>query len=259
LNQTIVYTALMGDYEALIEQPTAAASDLRFVCFTDNPELVSSTWEVVVVPPRFPWDPTRSARFLKIAGPPNRDDYDRSLWIDNRVVLRRPPEELLAEWLSPDVPLALPHHSYRQSVADEFAEVLRAGYDQPDRVREQLKTMRAWGAEVLEERPLWTAMLARAHSPGLWEAMDYWIDLVLRHSRRDQLSVNYALSCRNLPHRVVELDNHESTWHEWRVVAKRESVLFGAGTGYTLNAHARDAMSRRAKIARHRYAAWRRR
>src|SRR5690606_12290848 len=42
----VVYTAIMGRYEDLVEQPMAAESDIDFVCFTDNQDVKSSTWKV---------------------------------------------------------------------------------------------------------------------------------------------------------------------------------------------------------------------
>lgn len=49
-----VYTALLGRYEELNEQPTALNTDIPFICFTDDPNLVSETWQIHLVDPLFP-------------------------------------------------------------------------------------------------------------------------------------------------------------------------------------------------------------
>ena len=89
-----VYRALIGGYEQLREEEVARDSDVPFICFTDDSTLRSKTWEVVHVAPRVPFDSSRSARALKILGHPVLDDYDETLWIDNTVALRRPPDAL---------------------------------------------------------------------------------------------------------------------------------------------------------------------
>src|ERR1700712_2653389 len=83
----VVYTALVGGYEELLEQPLARSSTVDFVCFTDDDSLRSEDWEVRRVEPALAADRIRSSRTLKIAGHPSLSDYDESLWIDNRVQL----------------------------------------------------------------------------------------------------------------------------------------------------------------------------
>lgn len=214
---TCVYTVLVGDYETLNEQPVAAASDLPFICLTDNPRLTSQSWRTVQVPTAFAMDPIRSQRLLKIC--PHRVDalagFDRSLYIDNAVLLREPPEAFI-EKMAFGSGFGLPFHSFRDSVHDEFLEVARLGLDDQGRVFEQLNHCLANGDPALEERPLWAAILLRDHrNPAVQCAMDLWMAHVLRYSRRDQLSVNTALHQAGLNADRWELDNHASWFHSW--------------------------------------------
>lgn len=253
MNSPIVYTALMGRYHRLVEQPIAATSGARFVCFTDDPDLRSETWEIVNVEPLFPWDPTRSARMLKIR--PDNDllkSANESLWIDNRIVLRRDPQDLLDSWLTDDAPMALPIHSYRATVGEEFSKVLVNGFDKAERIREQLHYMNQYAPQVLQERPYWTAILARRRDPRVDRAMETWHNMVLRHSRRDQLSVNYAFAKHKLAPNGIPLDNFGSEWHEWLghdAAPKDANILFDAGYRYTVPRHAMDRL-RVNKVAR---------
>lgn len=63
-----VYTALIGGYEDLINQPTAHGSSVEFICFTDNPHLESTTWRLEPMTPMLPFDMVRSQREIKIRG-----------------------------------------------------------------------------------------------------------------------------------------------------------------------------------------------
>jgi hypothetical protein len=204
----------MGGYEVLVEQPRAASSDVPFLCLTDDPGLESDSWTVVPVEPAFDCDHVRSSRRLKILGHPTLAEFDEVLWVDNRVRLRTDPHEVLDAWLD-GTDLAMPRHSFRDDLLDEFRAVLDLGYDDPTRVYEQLWHYTRERPHVLEQRPLWSAIIARRASVEVEVTMRGWFDDVLRYSRRDQLSVLAALDRTGLVCRVVELDNHASPLHEW--------------------------------------------
>ena len=169
----VVYRALLGGYETLREEPVAHESGADFVCFTDDPDLTSETWRLILVEPRFPADLVRSARHLKIVGHPVLETYDETLWLDNTVELLVPPEEIFDDWLA-DADLALPLHSYRASVVDEAEAVLELGRDDYVRVYEQMSVYARTAPAALEANPHWTGMLARRRVPMVREAMQDW-------------------------------------------------------------------------------------
>ena len=61
----IVYTCLIGENEGLNTQPFIKTSRLRHVCLTDNKNLKSNDWEIVLVDRIFPHDCYRSQRNFK--------------------------------------------------------------------------------------------------------------------------------------------------------------------------------------------------
>jgi hypothetical protein len=95
-----VYTTLFGGYEVLNEQPIAPTSRLPFICLTDDPDLRSETWQIRQVEPLFGVDPIRSQRALKLRPHVHLLDFDCSIYIDNSVVLKTPPEALVEQYLS---------------------------------------------------------------------------------------------------------------------------------------------------------------
>jgi hypothetical protein len=209
-----MYTALFGDYEDLNETAAPDLGDVRAICFTDDPTLRSDFWEIQVVQPRFPFDLIRSARMIKILGHPLLDQFEQSLWIDNSVTLRVSPSELLDEWLA-EADFALPRHSYRLSVLAEFDAVASRGYDDPTRVYEQLLHYSESAPDILQERPYWSAILARRKTDDVGAVMRTWAEHVLRYSRRDQLSLNLAVANPPFAVNAVELDNFASRYHQW--------------------------------------------
>jgi hypothetical protein len=208
-----VYTALIGGYERLQEQPIAKTTDIPFICLTDDPALTSETWQVHVVQAAFLRDASRSSRYPKILGEPLVPEYDETLWIDNLILLNEEPDVLLDQLLD-GADIAVMHHSYRESVMAEFDEVARKGLDEPARVYEQLIHYAETKPHILDQRPYWGGFIARRWTPDVRTAMRTWMDHVLRYSRRDQLSFRYALD--GLPRvRALDIDNFGSDWHTW--------------------------------------------
>lgn len=252
----VVYTALFGNYEQLVEQPVASTSGIDFICFSDEPR-DSASWHVIVVELPVPTDVVRSARHIKIVGHEALHEFDEWLWIDNRVVLRAPPSEIFDLWLC-GFDLAIPVHDHRGSVEEEFRAVLRAGFDSPYRVREQLHTLRRDMPDVLDEAPLWTGLIARRHTAPIEQWARTWIAMVLLFSRRDQLSVNYAVARSGVELHAISVANRSSTLHTWLSVEelpKNRAARFSASSGfrYRPKAYLVDVfmLSRVGRVMRH--------
>ena len=209
----VAYTALLGRYERLNDDQ-AQSTSVRFICFTDDPQLTSDRWEIELIVPEFPLDLVRSQRVIKLRGHESLDEFDETLYIDNSVSLRRDAADLLDEWLA-DADVAIPLHSFRDSLTDEFAEVVASGLDDHHVVYEQFDHYAATQPEVLRARPLWCGMIARRQAPRVRAAFVVWLDHVMRYSRRDQLSVRAALATSGVIMDELEIDNHVSPWHTW--------------------------------------------
>lgn len=190
----------------------AANSALPFICLTDDLDLRSDTWEIRVVEPPLSMDPVRSQRDFKLRPHVHLPEFAESIYIDNTVILRAPPEDLLAQHLS-STDLALPFHSYRETVMDEFLEVARLGLEDSGRVFEQLNHYQVECPDLLLERPFWCGILLRRDSEQVQRAMETWYRHLLRYSRRDQLSVRYALRAAKLSPTALTIDNRDSQIH----------------------------------------------
>lgn len=225
----VAYTALLGRYERLNDDQ-AKSTSVRFICFTDDPQLTSDRWEIELIVPEFPLDLVRSQRVIKLRGHESLDEFDETLYIDNSVSLRRDAADLLDEWLA-DADVAIPLHSFRDSLTDEFAEVVASGLDDHHVVYEQFDHYAATQPEVLRARPLWSGMIARRQVPRVRAAFVVWLDHVMRYSRRDQLSVRAALSTSGVIMDELEIDIRVSPWHTWPANLERNvAARFAAGS-----------------------------
>jgi FkbM family methyltransferase len=247
---TCVYTCLTGGYERLNEQPVARRSNIPFICLTDDPSLRSDTWQVRQLPMPLRDDPVRSQRILKILPHRHLGDFERSIYIDNSVMLTAAPEKIL-ETYAGDSSFAAPLHSYREYVIDEFAEVSTEGLDDPARVSEQLLHYQASDPDGLLDKPFWTAILLRDHRDArLAEALREWAAHVLRYSRRDQLSLNHVLRRAGVSARAIDIDNYASWFHTWPAILDRRNDVrrfhrFGSAASNGNAVGAREAFATR--------------
>jgi hypothetical protein len=242
-----IFTVLFGSYEQLNELPPIARGVAPSYCFTDDPNLTSSSWTVIHVEPRFPMDIIRSQRLVKILGHPLLDQFDETLYLDNSVTLKANPTEILDTWLR-DSEIAIPSHSFHATLNDEFDAVIEQQLDSPTRISEQRDHYTASHASSLTSAPNWTAIIARKATPRVNEFQQIWAAHVLRYSRRDQLSVGVALTVSRVAVNCVRIDNLESDLHRWpagnqRRVERRTEYWPEPGDMGTLLASANDEIA----------------
>jgi len=211
-----VYTVLIGNYEKLNEQLVAKNSNIDFICFTDDENLTSDTWQIINVDPIFPLDNIRSAREIKIAPHRYLQQYETSLYIDNSITLKVIPEEIFENILSSEYDFYCIKHSFRDTVLDEFEEVLSLSYDKQNTIMEQFNAYSLIDHELFFQKPYCGGFLVRNHNKiSIINAMNDWLAQVMRYSRRDQLSLNYVIRKHNIMVKELELDIHSSEYHKW--------------------------------------------
>jgi hypothetical protein len=185
----VVYTCLFG-FSEHFNDFAYQRDDIDFVCFTDDPELRSEFWTMRLVR-RSDLDPARMAKRIKALPHRFLPEYDWSLYVDNTVRLKVPPAQLFDEFLAPSAsPLVCFRHHERDCVYQEAEEVIALAYDDPERVREQMKVYRDLGYPAHNGLAKSAFLLRRHRDPELAPVLERWHEQVLRHSKRDQLSFN---------------------------------------------------------------------
>lgn len=85
--KVLVYTAIFGnkdDVPQVLNFKTGGEFEVRFVCLTDNLQLKSEHYQVIIVEPRFS-DIAKNARYYKLHGPPEVNDFDVAIWHDSSI------------------------------------------------------------------------------------------------------------------------------------------------------------------------------
>lgn len=202
----VVYTCLFGRYERLSEQTVAKQSDIPFVCFTDQTDLVSKTWSIKNVR-LLGIDSARESRRPKILPHIFLPEFDESLYIDNSRVLKMAPSKIFETYLPSDAPnFVCFRHPSRACVYEEAEEIIRGDIDLEVRVREQMDHYRANGYPADAGLIVGTFILRRHHEIDVRATCELWFSHVLRYSKRDQLSFNYNAWRTGLAFTALDLD-----------------------------------------------------
>lgn len=215
-NQLVVYTVILGDGYRLPKARPAPGVD--YICFTDQDGLEPNEWELSFVDPLIPTDLPRSSRQPKIEAHKFLKSFTRSLYIDPSVELSADPESLWAYLLpNKNMVFGAMYHSYRDTLEAEFEAVSARKLESRHILAEQFNAYLNDCPDVLYKRPIWGGMLARRHNEDACvRAMERWFALILRYSRRDQLSLPFIVS-RMRPELVnlVKCDIRKSVYHSW--------------------------------------------
>jgi len=202
-----VYTFIFGNYDTL-KTPTVMTDGWDYICFTDDNNLRSNIWEVrqsIRDQEDLGLENKRFASKHKILFDNYVGDYDLSLSVDGHLQINCDLDELINENLKPESDMMICPHPTRDCIYDE-AEVCKAiEKDNPRLIDEHMQRYRDAGYPT--HNGLYSAkVIGRRHDrKSLKEMCKVWFEELQRGSRRDQLSLNYAI-WKSAPLQIAEVD-----------------------------------------------------
>lgn len=174
----VLYTCITNNYDRLREVDAPGWTKL---CFTDNPELKSETWEVVQIQEPHPL----IHREIKIC-PHRFFSFDAALWIDGRTQVTCD----LNNFVDGKTGIWVMEHPVRDCIYQEAIACIDQQKDDPIVIRQQMDRYIAEGYP--EHNGLCaTGIIYRTNNLITRKCMEEWYQEVLYHSVRDQLSFNY--------------------------------------------------------------------
>lgn len=204
-----VYTCTVNNYDnlSLIQKPVEG---IRFVYFTNNPDEVPDGWEgrELRSPPRLTSGHDIN-RFHKIFAHHVLPEFKHSVYIDGNVVFNGGFRKLSEMLRLSNIAVAAFKHP-QQHTLEEEAMACEQGekLDLHDMyvVRQQLKNYQAEGLD-LSRNIAANYLLVRQHDyHGLSQCMSLWWSQLFEYSKRDQMSLCYALWKTNLPWAFLDID-----------------------------------------------------
>ncbi|MGE0684302.1 MAG: glycosyltransferase domain-containing protein [Candidatus Binatia bacterium] len=196
----VIYTAIFGDKDNL--QPIPKLEDYDYLVFTDNKELTSSVYQVVLCPPLYE-DPTRNARRYKVLSHEVLSNYRYSIWMDSNITMHTLDVNALLDCYLARHDIALHAHPYRDCIYDEASTCMKLGKDSSSVIERQMERYRAEGYP--KRNGLVSAgIIYRRHTSTIAKLNTCWWKEIEAHSRRDQLSFNYVTWKHGIEYFVIE-------------------------------------------------------
>jgi hypothetical protein len=202
-----VYTFIFGDYDSL-KPPAVLTPGWDYICFTDDPTLRSDVWDVRLSA-RDQGDirlgNKKYAGKHKILFHRYLKDYDLSLSMAADVELNCNLDDLMRNYFRDGDDMMICRHDVRDCIYDEAEVCKTLALDDPERVDEQMQRYRGLGYPA--HNGLYSSgIIARWHDrPNVQEMTELWWQEYLAGSRRDQLSLPFAL-WRSVPIKISVVD-----------------------------------------------------
>lgn len=201
----VIYTAISGGYDS-IKLPEQLDPRFDYVLFTDTPAPDTGVWQIRPIT-YFHEDVTRIARYVKTHPHLLLDDYDIAIWIDANIMILGDVYPLVEDFLASGKAVAAVPHPIRKSVYEEFEACIRQKKDDVKVMQEQLARYKCLGFEnddLIESN----FMMFNLRDKRVRSFLDTWWAEIDRYSKRDQLSLNFALAQNGLEwHRLTRRPN----------------------------------------------------
>ncbi|MGG0740711.1 glycosyltransferase domain-containing protein [Niallia taxi] len=189
--RVVIYTAITKDYDEL-KEPAIISNQCDYICFTDDPTLISPTWQIRPLPPS-DLDIVRQCRQVKIMPHFFLPEYEYSIWVDGNVEIIGDINQLIEQYfINGDKTLYTFKHPVRDCVYEEAKECIKNGQDNEKIIRKQLALLKSEYYPKHNGLIESNVILRKTHSPDVMQLMEQWWKLVKNYSRRDTLSFNYA-------------------------------------------------------------------
>ena len=234
----VVYTAIYSGKDEL--QQARPFPGVDYVCFTDNRQLRSKSWKIVVAEDSSD-DPRMRAKACKILPHRYFPNHEHSLWVDGTHIPDVDPRYLVLKYLQAS-DIALFRHPLRDCIYDEMDACLKYNKGNADDILRQKEQYLSEGYPHHNGLATCTVILRRHHSSYVIRVMEEWWQEINRYSVRDQLSFNYVTHRQGLDYSVIP--GHVYNNHYFQFTPHRRPDSAALSVGWLLNGRRETASSR---------------
>lgn len=194
-----VYTCIIGDYDQP-KEPQFKPSNVDYILVTDGPLPSTGVWKGInarTIKGIPDFDNCRVSRYVKLHPHLFLDDYDYSIYIDGNIKTIGDIRYLI-HFLN-QYGFASNLHRKRDCIYEELEACVRQNKDNEQIMRKQIDSYRSEG--MSEHYGLIEAnLLVRDHHNHICvEIMERWWQEIIKHSKRDQLSLPFVLWKMGIP------------------------------------------------------------
>lgn len=182
----LIYTINFNNYDWLKSPVVVNKDKFDYICFTDNPNLHSNVYKIVVIKENLP--PHILARKIFINSHIYASEYDASMSLGGQIQLNC---NINFDILN-SFDISIKQHPYRHCAYDEADIVIRAQKDNRDKVQAQVKYYEQ--EQFPRDFGLWeTGIMIRKNNDNIKTTEQEWWKLINTYSYRDQLSLPFVL------------------------------------------------------------------
>jgi hypothetical protein len=190
-NKKVVYSANFGSYD-LLREPKFVDSDVDYIYFTDNADIKSEIWSVILIEVVFS-DARMTARILKHLPHVFLTQYNSSLWLDARIILDKYSANLIFSKMNKEKFMCF-RHPKRNRVFFEALSCIKMGHDSVWKIILQYLEYRFDGFSD-QYQLIESGVLLRKHlNKNVCLFQEKWLMEIFHKTVRDQLSFNYIAS-----------------------------------------------------------------
>lgn len=189
--KVVIYTAIYGKYNTLT-LPDILELDIDYVCFTDSSVNSFNVWNIRTSPYFHP-DPTRMARYVKTHPGSLLSDYDVAVWIDANIIIRGRIRNYLNIIEQDDFEIAFIAHPLRRCVYEEAEACKSLNKDDENIINRQMSYYKKRNFPENFGMTETNFFITKINNSKIQMFFDIWWDMINNYSKRDQLSVGWAI------------------------------------------------------------------
>jgi tetratricopeptide (TPR) repeat protein len=215
IKKLVIYTAIAGGIDRLRE-PKEITPGADYICFTDNPNINSSVWEIRPLPmTEYQTDNVRWAKMIKLLPHLFLSDYELSVWVDGNISIERDITDFVAISLSRYNAAFFKHPENRLSIQDEANVCIKLKKDDPNIIKQQISDYQAAGLPMNAKVVAGMVIVRRHNEQNIKLIMDDWWDEIKKYSRRDQISFPFVAYIHKFSYQVIEDNVRDNPYFKW--------------------------------------------
>ncbi len=196
--EKILYTSIVNGYDTL-KECNVITPHWRYICYTNDPNLKSKTWEVRYLENL---KTVKDARTIKIIGPLSLfSSEDIAIWIDGSIRVNCDLDVFIENHCK-DQELTLLKHPHRGCVYEEAQACIKRKKDDPSIITQQVNRYRQENYPV-NAGMVGTGLIIRKNTEKVKQLCQEWFKEVEKGSKRDQLSFNYVARKMNMNYHTI--------------------------------------------------------
>ena len=224
-NKRVIYTCITGGYDTLIE-PNKVCDGFDYVCFTDNPNMQSSIWNIRPLPKEVEnFSQVKKQRYVKINAHLLLSEYDISIWVDGNVTLNGDLNEFVDKTLKDDISVYVPQHPIRNCVYKEAETIVKVGKDKKENVDPQINRYKAEGFPENYGLLQSNIMLRKHNEADCIKLMEAWFAELTMHYFIDAIRTVFVRggNFQSIAHQVAALFCIASIMSIWAVKSYKKN------------------------------------